>query len=124
MSPLPPMAAAVPGSQRRPPRWQASQPQQQLSRETPLAAAAGLNPAAAAATPGEAAAEAAAAVMAAPIAPGLDGSGSVSGRAPPQPLRSPFAASPQPLARKLDAEFGAAYGEGAPEPVPLSHIAQ
>jgi hypothetical protein len=116
MSPLPPVAAAVPGLQRRPPRWQA--PQQQAG-EVAAAATVGLNPKVTAVTPGDAAAEAAAAVMTTPVDPRMSSSG-----APPQPLQSPFAASPEPLARKLDAEFGAAYGEGAPEAVPLPHAAQ
>ena len=98
MSPLPPVAAAVPSSQRRSPRRQASQ--QQLSAEAAAAAVAGQY---AAVTPGEAAAEAAA-LKAAPATPFVCG-------VPSMPLQSPFTTSPEPLARKLDAEFGAASGE-------------
>ena len=124
MSPLPPVAAAVPGTQRRPPRWQAPQQQQQQQQQQAgdraAPAATGVTPPAGVATPGGAAAEAAAAVLAGPTA-----TGAFSGGVPLQPLHSPFAASPEPLARKLDAEFGAAAsGECVPEPAPQSCAAQ
>lgn len=105
MSPLPPVAATVPGSARKSPMRQPPPPAEvQPCGDITI-------PAASATTPGDAAAEAAAAALAAPaVGCPIGGSLGSGGRLG---VQSPFAASPELLAKKLDAEFGAAADAAA-----------